>query len=65
MRRCLPTAVRRSEAAECKEGRVTVVRRQEIEDRPGPRGRAVVERERDDVFADVMPLLERRHPQQS
>ena len=49
--------VRGSEAAEREERRVTVVRRQQVEDGAGPGRRPVVERQRDDAFADVMPML--------
>ena len=50
-----------SEAAEREERRVTVVCRQVVEDRAGPGRRTVVKRQREDVFADVMPILERGH----
>ena len=58
-------AVLVSEAAEREERRVTVVRRQEVEDRAGPGRRPVVERQREDVFADVMPMLEHGHSRRS
>jgi hypothetical protein len=50
-----------SEAAEREERRVTVVRRQEVEDGARPGRRPVVERQREDVFVDVMSILERGH----
>ena len=49
------------EAAEREERRVTLVRSQEVEDRAGPGRRTVVERQRDDVFADLVPMLEHGH----
>ena len=54
-------AVRGSQTAEGEEGRVTPVRHQQVENRPGPGRGTVVEGERDDVLAHVMPLFERGH----
>ena len=51
-------AVRISETAEREERRVTLVRGQQVEDRAGPGRRPVVERQRNDVVADVMPMLD-------
>jgi hypothetical protein len=55
--RLLP-AVRVSKTAEREERRVTFVRGQQVEDGAGPRRRPVVERQREDLFADVMPMLD-------
>jgi len=61
----LAAAVRGSQTAEGEEGRLTLVLRQQVENRPGPGRGTVVEGERDNVFADVRALFERGHSRQS